>query len=156
MNRLQQETEILGEEIGSITTTYLGMPVRARRKSKETQTGTLERCEKKLTRWKSRYSSLGGRVTLINSVLDAFLPTMSLFPLPESVEKRLDALRKEGFPSGQMDKGDYQQKRWRLGMRNLKKQKQCFLMKWLWRFTREEQALWCQCMEIYQKIVVEL
>lgn len=33
----------------------------------------IEKCEKKLTRWKSQYISLGGRVTLINSVLDALL-----------------------------------------------------------------------------------
>lgn len=29
-----------------------------------------------------------------------------------------------------------------LGIRNLRRQNKCLLMKWLWRFTREEQTLW--------------
>lgn len=55
----------------------------------------MEKTEKKLSKWKTRYLSLGGRITLINSVLDP-LPTyiMSLFPIPSKVEKRLDKLRR--------------------------------------------------------------
>ena len=42
----------------------------------------LEKCEKKLVNWKSQFLSLGGRLTDVNSVLDA-LPTymMSLFSM---------------------------------------------------------------------------
>lgn len=49
---------------------------------------------KRLARWKSQYLSLGGMLVMINSVLDA-RPTylMFLFPLPSSVEERLDCLR---------------------------------------------------------------
>ena len=56
----------------------------------------IEKCEKKLTRWKSQYISFGGRVTLINSVLDA-LPTymMSIFPIPNGVIQRLDKIRRD-------------------------------------------------------------
>jgi len=54
----------------------------------------IEKCEKKLARWKTQYLSMGGRLTQINSVLDA-LPTymMSLFPIPPGVTKRLDSIR---------------------------------------------------------------
>lgn len=47
--------------------------------------------EKKLSRWKAQYLSLVGRVTLINSVLDA-RPTymMSIFPIPDGIRQRLD------------------------------------------------------------------
>lgn len=57
--------------------------------------GVIEKCEKRLATWKAQYLSLGGRTTLVNSVLDS-LPTyvMSLFPLPVKVEKRIDALRR--------------------------------------------------------------
>lgn len=52
--------------------------------------------QKKLVNRKAQYNSLGGRVTLINSVLDS-LPTyvMSLFPMPAKVEERLDKLRRD-------------------------------------------------------------
>ena len=45
--------------------------------------------------WKSQYLSLGGRLTLINSVLDT-MPTymMSLFPIHDGVIDRLDTLRR--------------------------------------------------------------
>lgn len=54
----------------------------------------VEITERRLTRWKAQYLSLGGRHT-INSVLDS-LPTyvMSLFPLPTKVMKKLDRLRR--------------------------------------------------------------
>ena len=92
---MQHLTEILGGEIGKLPTVYLGMPLGAKSKSNEIWNGVLQRCERRLSRWKAQYLSRGGRLTLINSVLDA-LPTfmMSVFPLPPNVEERIDALRR--------------------------------------------------------------
>lgn len=55
----------------------------------------MERCDKKLARWKSQYLSLAGKSTLIKSVMDA-LPTsmMSLFLIPKSIEKKINQLRR--------------------------------------------------------------
>jgi len=77
---------ILGGKVGEMPTTYLGMPLGANSKSKNIWNAMVEKCEKKLVNWRSQYLSLGGRLTLINSVLDA-MPTymMSLFPMPGSV-----------------------------------------------------------------------
>ncbi|KAG5580719.1 hypothetical protein H5410_051346 [Solanum commersonii] len=110
---------ILGGRIGELPTVYLGMPLGDKRKSKGIWNNVLEKCEKKLVNWKSKYLSLGGRVTLINGVLDA-MPTymMSIFPMPANVIDRMDAIR------------------------NLKLQNRNLLMKWLWRFASQEQALW--------------
>ncbi|WMV28378.1 hypothetical protein MTR67_021763 [Solanum verrucosum] len=93
--RIQNLVDILGVEIGQLPTTYLDMPLGANSKSKEIWNGVVERCEKRLSRWKSQYLSRGGRLVLINSVLDA-LPTylMPVFPLPAKVEERIDALRR--------------------------------------------------------------
>lgn len=61
----------------------------------------VEKCEKKFVNWRSQYLSLGGRLTLINSVLDA-MPTymMSLFPIPMSVSKKLDSTRRNFYWQG--------------------------------------------------------
>ena len=58
----------------------------------------IEKCEKKLTNWKSQYLSRGGRLTMVNSVLDA-IPAymMSVFPAPDKVVERIDALRRNSF-----------------------------------------------------------
>lgn len=51
----------------------------------------MEKTERKLSRWKAQYVSLGGRLILINSVHD-FLPTyvMSLFPILAKEVEKLD------------------------------------------------------------------
>ncbi|XP_059301796.1 uncharacterized protein LOC132053699 [Lycium ferocissimum] len=102
----------------SLPTKYLGMPLGANHKAQEIWNDVLERCEMKLTSWKSQYLSLGGRLTLINSVLDA-LPTymMSLLPIPRGIEKKINKVRREFLWHGNKDKSgvedcDTQQATW--------------------------------------------
>ncbi|XP_070036020.1 uncharacterized protein [Nicotiana tomentosiformis] len=82
---------ILGCEIDCLPTAYLGLSLGSRNKVMEVWSGVVERVERRLARWKTQYLSLGGRVILINVVLDS-LPTyvMSLFPIPAKVEKRFN------------------------------------------------------------------
>lgn len=56
---------------------------------------------------------LGGRVTLINSILDSF-PTyvLSLFPIPSSVGKKLDKLRRDFLWKGNKEGGGYNLVKW--------------------------------------------
>jgi len=99
---------ILGGEIGVLPTTYLGMPLGASSQSYEILNKVVEKCEMKLARWKSQYLSRGGRLTLINSVLDA-LPTymMSVFPIPQIVIDRLDKIRRKFLWQGNNEKKSY-------------------------------------------------
>ncbi|WMV42603.1 hypothetical protein MTR67_035988 [Solanum verrucosum] len=104
----------------------------------------IQRPEKKLAIWKSQYLSLGGRQTLINTVQDT-LPTyvMSLFP---------DKLRRDFLWFGNKERKGYYLVNWEtvqlptlsggLGVRNLRIHNVRLLMKWLWRYVKEEQALW--------------
>lgn len=87
--------EIFGGKVGELHTIYLGMPLRAKCMSMGTWNGVLEKCEKKLSNWKSQHLSLWGRLILIESVLDA-LPTymMSLFSMLANVADRIDAFRR--------------------------------------------------------------
>ncbi|WMV30346.1 hypothetical protein MTR67_023731 [Solanum verrucosum] len=139
-----------GGEIGELPTVYLCMPLGDKSKSKGIWNNVLE----KLVNQKSKYLSLGGRVTLINSVLDA-MPTymMSVFPMPANVIDRMDAIRRNFSWQGNYDPNEhkYHLLKWdeviqskkvgALGIRNLKLQNQSLLMKWLWRFASQEQAL---------------
>lgn len=51
----------------------------------------LEKCQKKLSRWKAQYLSLGGSLSLINAVLDALLTYMlSLFPILLGIVQSLE------------------------------------------------------------------
>nr|XP_009804761.1 PREDICTED: uncharacterized protein LOC104249929 [Nicotiana sylvestris] len=131
---------ILGGEVGSLPAIYLGMPLGAKSKSKLIWNSVIEKCEKKLARWKSQYLSLGGRLTLINSDLDS-LPTymMSLFPIPAGVTERLDRLRRSFLWQGNKEKKVVHLVKWKsltigkthggLGIRNLKNQNKALKMK---------------------------
>ena len=113
----------------------------------------IEKTEKKLANWKAQYISLGGRFTLINSVLDS-LPTyvMSLLPMPAKVEERLDKLRRDFLRKGNKEGKDLHlvkrqtaqlhKQSGGLRIKNLRLQIRSLLSKWLWRFNNEEEALW--------------
>ena len=64
-------------------TIYLGMLLGANHNVVNIRDGVIEKTEKRLALWEAQYISLGGRVVLINAVLDS-LPAyvMSLFPIP--------------------------------------------------------------------------
>lgn len=82
---------------GNPTHNISGMPLGAKSQSTEIWNGVIEKCEKKLARWKTQYLSRGDRLTLINSVVDS-LPAymMSAFPIPARVINRLDKMTRYG------------------------------------------------------------
>lgn len=77
---------------------------------------------------------------------------MGLFPIPQSVEDRLDKLRGDFLWQGNKDKRTMNLVKWEvltlskkqggLGIRNLRFHNQSLLQKWLWRFSFEDTTLW--------------
>ncbi|WMV19388.1 hypothetical protein MTR67_012773, partial [Solanum verrucosum] len=84
---------------------YLGLPLGAQHQSTEIWTGVIEKFEKRLATWQMQYLSYGGRVTLINSVLDN-LPTyyMALLPMPTEVIEQIDKIRRDFLRKGNREK----------------------------------------------------
>ena len=62
---------ILGCKIGSLPTTYLGLPLEASYKSTRVWDTVEERFKKRLSLWKRQYLSKGGRLTLLKSTLSS-------------------------------------------------------------------------------------
>jgi len=101
-----------------------------------------ERFEKKLSCWKAKYLSYGGRLVLLNSVLSS-LPMfmMSFFEIPKGVVKNLDHCRSRFFWQGSSDKYKYRLAKWDilcrpkdqggLGILDLQLQNKCLLSKWI-------------------------
>lgn len=86
---------------GSLPITYLGIPISGGRPRKQDWDILLSKIRSRLASWKSKLLSLGGRLTLVNSVLTA-IPTywMSLFRLPVGVAKSIDKIRRDFLWSG--------------------------------------------------------
>ena len=75
--------------------TYLGLPLHFKKASFNDWTFVLDKLNNRLDCWKGRCLSLGGRLTLLNSVLSA-IPTyyLSVLHLPAKVVKEIDKIRK--------------------------------------------------------------
>ncbi|XP_049391971.1 uncharacterized protein LOC125856458 [Solanum stenotomum] len=153
VQQIQPLADILRCRIEDLPIIYLGMPLNANHKAVNIWDGIIEKSQKRLALWKSQYLSLGGRVVLINVVLDS-LPTyvMCLFPIPSEVVKILDKLRRDFLWQGSKIEKSFNLVKWSavqqsksfggLGVRNLKLYDKSLLIKWLWRFTQANQSLW--------------
>ena len=85
---METPAPVLGCKIGSLPTSYLGLPLGAPYKSTRVWDVVEERFKKRFSLWKRQYLSKGGRLTLLKSTLSS-LPTyfLSLFVIPKRVCK---------------------------------------------------------------------
>ena len=152
----------LGCKVGTLPSSYLGLPLGTPHNSIAVWDGIKERFRKRLTLWKRQYISKGERLTLIRSTLSC-LPIyfMSLFRLPRRVRLRLEQIQRDLlWGGGNMDKKSHLVK-WStvcvnkrnrgLGVRDLSILNRALLCKWIWRFANEKKCPMeeCHSMEIW-------
>jgi hypothetical protein len=101
-----------------------------------------EQFQQKLSCWKAKYLSYGGRLVLLNSILSS-LPMfmMSFFEIPKGVFENLDHFTSRFFWKGTTNKRKYKLATWDilcrrkeqagLGILDLQLQNKCLLAKWL-------------------------
>ncbi|GKV51190.1 hypothetical protein SLEP1_g57860 [Rubroshorea leprosula] len=138
---------------GSMPFKYLGIPIGGNQRRIAFWKPLLETFNKKLHTWKGRFLSLGGRITLINSVLSS-LPVfwMSLYLVPKGMILLIDKIRRrflwggsEGGKRvnwvnwGQVCKG---KENGGLGVKDLRKFNVVLLGKWWGRLMSEGKGLW--------------
>jgi hypothetical protein len=115
--------------------------------------GVIEnRIENKLSGWKGKMLSVGGRLVLINSVLSSLLMFMlSFFEIPKGVLEKIDCFRSRFYWQSEQHKRKYRLAKWKilcqpklqggLGVHNLELQNKCLLSKWLFKHLNED-GLW--------------
>ena len=133
---------VLGCKIGSLPTSYLGLPLAAPYKSTRVWDAVKERFRKR------QYLSKGGRLTLLKSTLSS-LPTyfLSLFVIPKRVCVRLENIQRDFLWGGGALENKPHLVSWKvvcadkkeggLGIRSLATFNKALLGKWLWRFANE-------------------
>lgn len=145
----------LGCEPASLPFSYLGVPVGKNMNLKKAWKPVIDRFKSKLSAWKSKTLSFGGRVTLAKSVLGS-LPTyfLSLFKSPLGVIEDLERIRRKFIWSGTQDSKGINWVSWEkvtspkevggLGLGSLRSLNISFLTKWWWRLRLEQNALWAR------------
>lgn len=115
-----------------------------------------KKLERKLASWKGKLLSIGGRLTLIKSSLQS-LPIyyMTLFQLPKGVADEMVKIQRRFLWAGECDKKrvmclvkwewvEMPKQMGGLGVGNLLHKNMALLIKWMWRFMEENNALWKQ------------
>jgi len=153
LDNIQLLAGVLGYKIDCFHITYLGLPLGDKFNEKAIWDSIIGRFEKRLLGWKSTYLSIGGRLTLIKSVLFS-IPThfLSLFPLLASVANKLEAIQRNFHWASFGNDFKFHLVRWNvvkqslsiggLGVRDLRLFNDAFLRKCLWRFMNEKGNLW--------------
>jgi hypothetical protein len=111
-----------------------------------------ERLQKRLSSWKGKLLSLGGRLVLVNSVLtNMVLYMISFFILPKGVLHKLDYYRSRFFWQGDSEKKKYRLVKWSvvcrpkdmggLGVHDLEVKNSALLGKWLFKLLTEN-GIW--------------
>jgi hypothetical protein len=105
-NKLSQKWNLLlGCEIGSMSFTYLGIPMIHGKLRNNDWRVVIERIEKKLCAWWGKLLSARGRLVVLNSVLcNLSIFMMSFFEIPKEVLKGLDQIRSKFFWEGEREK----------------------------------------------------
>ncbi|GJV14196.1 RNA-directed DNA polymerase, eukaryota, reverse transcriptase zinc-binding domain protein [Tanacetum coccineum] len=132
---------------------YLGLPIDCNMALVKSWDPIIDKFSKCLSKWKASLLSIGGRATLITSVLGAIgTYFFSLFPMPLSVNKKLESIRSNFFWGSD---GNFKKIPWiswnlalaskekgGLGIGSLYSLNHALIQKWRWRFLHNPHALW--------------
>jgi hypothetical protein len=149
-----QYTSIFGCGLGKYPFRYLGIPIHHKRIGNTDWKIIEENFEKKLSSWKGKLLSYGGRLVLINSILSSLAMIMlSFYEVPKCVLHKLDLYRSRFFLQGEDHKKKYRLAKWSimcrpkdqggLGVIDLGIQNRCLLSKWLFNLIKSD-SVWQQ------------
>nr|GEZ23418.1 RNA-directed DNA polymerase, eukaryota, reverse transcriptase zinc-binding domain protein [Tanacetum cinerariifolium] len=132
---------------------YLGVPVGCNMARCSNWNDIIHKFSSNLSLWKARLLSVGGRLSLIKSVLEN-LPTyyMSIYLMPISVQKKLESMRNNFFICGDLEEKKITWVKWRkclsnkdlggIGIGSIYGLNIGLLFKWMWRFLCNPPDLW--------------
>ncbi|GKB31479.1 RNA-directed DNA polymerase, eukaryota [Tanacetum coccineum] len=119
----------------------------------------------RLSKWKAKTLSIGGRLTLLKSVLGASpLYNMSIFKAPKGVLKEMESIRNNFFIGADLsdkkitwvawNKVLASKKKGGLGVSSFYALNRALLLKWVWRFVSQDGSLWFQVIQaIYGSMI---
>ncbi|GJT07082.1 RNA-directed DNA polymerase, eukaryota [Tanacetum coccineum] len=137
---------------------YLGVMVGGNMSRHKAWEDVVLKLRSRLSKWKVKTLSIGGRLTLLKSVLGASpLYNMSIFKAPKGVLKEMESIRNNFFigadPSDKKitwiawDKVLASKIKGGLGVSSLFALNRALILKWVWRFVSQDGSLWFHVMQ---------
>lgn len=132
---------------------YLGVLVGGNMSKINTWDETVGKVKSRLSKWKLNTLSIGGRLTLLKSVLGSTpIFTMSLYKAPKNVLHVMESIRRNFFNGCQGDDRKISWVKWSkvlaskkyggLGVSSFYALNRALLFKWVWRFISQDNSLW--------------
>ncbi|GJT17097.1 RNA-directed DNA polymerase, eukaryota, reverse transcriptase zinc-binding domain protein [Tanacetum coccineum] len=145
---------------GNIPFNYLGLPIGSNMKSIASWKMLIDRFRSRLSTWKASLLSIGGRLTLIKSVLGSLgIYYLSIFRAPESVLNDLERIRSNFFWGGNQDGKKMAWVKWPiilnsydnggLNIGSLKAFNLALLQKWRWKLFTSPNDLWVKVVKAF-------
>ncbi|GJR97182.1 RNA-directed DNA polymerase, eukaryota [Tanacetum coccineum] len=155
---VEQAAGLIGCSVMNNSFRYLGVKVGECMSRKVAWDDTIHKFMSRLSKWKVKTLSIGGRLTLIKSVLGASpLYNMSIFKVPKGVLKILEAARCNFFNGADpldrkitwvaWNKVLASKRKGGLGVSSLYALNRALLLKWAWRFISKDNSLWFQVIQ---------
>ncbi|GKC19136.1 RNA-directed DNA polymerase, eukaryota, reverse transcriptase zinc-binding domain protein [Tanacetum coccineum] len=132
---------------------YLGLPIGSNMARVNSWVPIVNKFNNRLSRWKSSMLSIGGRSTLISSVLGSLgIYFLSIFPMPTQVNNSLEKIRSNFFWGSTEEAVKIPWIAWKsvissksqggLGIGSLNGFNLALIQKWRWRFAHDQHSLW--------------
>ncbi|GJY30473.1 RNA-directed DNA polymerase, eukaryota [Tanacetum coccineum] len=132
---------------------YLGVTVGDQMSHHSAWRNIIQKVRTRLSKWKVKTLSIGGRLTLLKSVLGAVpLYSMSIYKAPKGVLHELEMIRNSFFNGADSaekkitwvawDKVLASKKQGGLGVSSYYALNRALLLKWVWRFISQDGSLW--------------
>ncbi|GJQ95193.1 RNA-directed DNA polymerase, eukaryota, reverse transcriptase zinc-binding domain protein [Tanacetum coccineum] len=154
-NKVEQATAKIGCATLKAPFSYLGSTVGGSMSRIQSWNEIMTKVDAQLSKWKMKTLSIGGRLTLLKSVLGAIpIYHMSLFKVPKKVLQRLESIRCHFFHGVENNKRKPIWVKWSevlasiekvgLGVPSFFALNRAILFKWVWRFRTQNASLWAK------------
>nr|GEY52461.1 RNA-directed DNA polymerase, eukaryota [Tanacetum cinerariifolium] len=163
-NIVNQATSLIGCAVMQNPFQYLGVMFGDSMSWKLAWADTVQKLRSRLSKWKVKTLSIGGRLNLLKLVLGASpLYNMSIYKVPKGVLKEMEAIRCNFFngvdPAERKitwDKALASKKNGGLGVSSFHALNRARLLKWVWHFLSQDGSLWYRVIQALYDASFEL
>ncbi|GAU10944.1 hypothetical protein TSUD_112380 [Trifolium subterraneum] len=156
---LHEAASVMHCKHGCLPFLYLGLPIGGDSRRLQFWKPLLDKIHKRLTGWKCKNLSFGGRLVLLKYVLSSVpIYFLSFFKAPSGIISTLESIFCHFFWGGSGANNKISWVKWEsicsprenggLGVRRVKDFNYALLGKWVWRCLAEGDSLWCRLLKV--------